>query len=149
MKCIVVLWVFFSSFGGFSLFAQKGPCTEESIKANANKIPPQMDDIYLFNPVLEKPVVGQAEIKKAFAANAVNPEFTANHKNFKGEPAKIDRIVIAPSGEMAYVYGTDRISFDKQDGTHVDSPRAFLSVWRADGGACKLAASMIQRLAHQ
>ena len=125
-------------------FAQKGPCTEESIRAASKAGPPvRTDDSYLFNPVLAKPVIGDEERNKA--NQALGPSM-ANRKNMSMEPPKIDRIVVASSGDMAYGYGISHMSYDETDsGKHIDATLAFLSVWKADGGSCKLAATMIER----
>jgi len=120
--------------------AQKGPCTEELIKKESAKgaPPAKTSDFYLFAAMAGKPVVGEAEFHQS-----LDPAM-ATRKNIKNE-SKIDRIVIAPSGDMAYEYGTDRISYDDSDsGKHEEGTLGFLWVWRADGGSCKLAASMVQ-----
>jgi ketosteroid isomerase-like protein len=143
-KNIASLSVLIAGFGVCSAFAQKAPCTEEFIRANSSR-PPLTEDFYLFNPIMEKPAIGKEERDKANAAIRSNAQLMANRKNFKGDPSKVDRVVVDPSGDMAYEYGTTRISFDQQDGKHVDAIHAFLRVWRVDGGSCKLAASMIQR----
>lgn len=129
----------------FSAFAQKGPCTEEFIRTESAKPvpPPRTDDYYLFNPVLEKPVIGTEERNKA--NNALAP-LMVKRKNMKSEPPKVDRVVVTPSGDMAYDYGTIDSSYDDSDtGNHVDATVAYLGIWRADGGLCKLAAMMLQR----
>lgn len=125
------------------VFAQKGPCTEESIRAASKAGPPvRTDDSYLFNPMLPKPVIGDEERNKA--NQSLGPSM-ANRKNMSMVPPEIDRIVVATSGDMAYGYGTSHMSYDETDsGKHVDTTLAFLSVWKADGGSCKLAATMIQ-----
>jgi hypothetical protein len=129
-------------------FAQKGPCTEELIRAELTKLradstsaPQKTEDYYLFNPLLEKPVVGAEERNQA---NKALEPLKAKRKNTKGE-YKVDRIVAAPSGDMAYDYGTTHFSYDDSDtGKHVDVTVASLHVWRADGASCKMAASMLQ-----
>ena len=133
----VLLTVFFV----FPVFAQKGPCTEESIKAESAKPgpKPRIDDYYLFSGAFQKPVVGEAERRKA-----IDPVM-AKRKNVKRDPDKPDRIVAAPSGDMAYEYGTGHMSFDDSDsGKHIDFTDAYLRVWKADNGSCKLAATMAQ-----
>jgi len=144
MRYIAVSWVFFSVFGVGSLFAQKGPCTEDSIRAeyNAGTRPARTDDYYLFNPLLERPAIGSEDLKKAQQTMAT---VSANRKNVKTD-SKLDRVVVAPSGDMAYGFGENHFTYDEgESGTHVDRTTAFLTIWRADAGTCKLAASMIQR----
>ena len=82
--------------------------------------------------------MGEAERKKA------TDPYMSTRKNYKNVH-KVDRVVADPSGEMAYEYGTGSISFDDANtGKHVEATLGFLSVWRADGGSCKVAASMVQ-----
>jgi len=124
----------------FSTFAQKGPCTEELVTAESAKSElPTTKDYYLFSGSLEKPVIGEEEISKAMEP------VMAKRKNVKHDPNKPDRIVAAPSGDMAYEYGTTHVSFDDSDnGKHRDFTAAYLRVWIADDGSCKVAATMYQ-----
>ena len=133
------------AFHAFFAFAQNGPCKEQFIRDQSAQSGPaaKTDDYYLFNPMLEKPVIGTEERDKA--NKALDPVM-AKRKNQKNEPAKVERIVTAPSGDMAYEYGTFDFTYDDSDtGKHVERQVAFLWVWRADGGSCKLAAAMLQR----
>ena len=146
IKRIVSALVFIAVFQDYSGFAQKGPCTEDSIRTEATSgRVPQTDDFYLFNPVMETPAVGKEEQDRAFAAIKANTELMANRKNFGGDARKLDRVVVSGSGDMAYAYGTSHISYNQKDGKHVDATHAFLWVFRADAGSCKLAASMVRR----
>ena len=46
---------------------------------------------------------------------------------------------------MAYEYGTVRISYDvATTGEHEDFTSAYLRVWKADAGTCKVAAQMAE-----
>jgi len=126
-------------------FAQKGPCTEEFIKTQLSQESPwpKTDDYYLFNPLLDKPVVGTEEREKA---NKAHEPMMAKRKNMRTTPFKTERVVVASSGDMAYEYGTGQISYDDSDtGKHVDTTVARLSVWKAEGSSCKAAATMLQR----
>jgi len=120
--------------------AQKGPCTEAQIKASvAKQSPPTSTDSYFFSGALDKPVVGTRAMAQATAPIA------AARKNENQAPNKPDRIVAAPSGDMAYEYGTVHVSFDDaQTGKHHDFTAAYLRVWRADGATCKVAAVMYE-----
>jgi ketosteroid isomerase-like protein len=57
---------------------------------------------------------------------------------------KADRIVVAPSGDMAYEYGTAHMSFDSKKEGHVDFTAAYLRVWKTVDGKCKIAAEMFE-----
>ena len=88
---------------------------------------------------LEKPVIGEEESSKAI--EPVMPK----RKNVKHDPNKPDRIVADPSGDMAYEYGTTHVSFDDSDnGKQRDFTAAYLRVWKADDGSCKVAATIYQ-----
>jgi ketosteroid isomerase-like protein len=122
-----------------SALAQSGPCTEHAVRTAASAdMAPTTDDIYFFSGALEKPVIGKAEVDKAFSAR------DAERKNGKYTTTP-DRIVIARSGDMAYEYGTSRIIFDEvKSGQHQDFTAAYLRVWKAADGSCKIAAAMFQ-----
>lgn len=121
--------------------AQRGPCTEAFIKAQAATEHPNSvaDDAYFFSGALDKPVVGRAAAFKAFAPVA------AERKDENHEPPRPDRIAAAPSGEMAYDYGTAHVSYnERQSGKPIVFTAAYLRVWRAEGSVCRLAAEMFQ-----
>jgi Domain of unknown function (DUF4440) len=86
---------------------------------------------------LEKPVVGKAAYNDAFK------EVDATRQNHKQSDDHVDRLVVAPSGDMAYEYGTSHISFDREK-KHVEFTAAYLRVWKASGKECKIAAMMAQ-----
>jgi ketosteroid isomerase-like protein len=120
--------------------AQSGPCTEQVIKALAgahDSDSVSTDDVYFFSGALEKPVVGKAAYHDAFK------EVDAARKNHKESDNHVDRLVVAPSGDMAYEYGTSHISFEREK-QHVEFTAAYLRVWKASGGQCKIAAMMAQ-----
>jgi hypothetical protein len=120
---------------------QSGPCTEQFVKEQVSKNNRNAvaDDAYFFSGALEKPVVGEAAKDQAFKPVA------AQRKNHKSEPLNPDRIVAAPSGEMAYEYGTGNVSFDEvSSGKHVAFTAAYLRVWRSIDGSCKEAAFMAE-----
>lgn len=62
MRRIVSAWALVALFA-FTVFAQKGPCKAEFIKAESSKPgpPTRTNDFYLFSTILEKPVVGEVE----------------------------------------------------------------------------------------
>lgn len=77
-----------------------GPCTEQFVEAGARVL---ADDMYFFSAALERPVVGTAAINNA------GGRISADRENKNYGQLKPDRIVVAPSGDMAYEYGTENI----------------------------------------
>jgi hypothetical protein len=121
--------------------APSGPCTEQFVKERVSTNQPggRADDAYFFSGALEKPVIGGAAAEQAFKPVA------AQRKNHTQEPLRPERIVAAPSGEMAYEYGTGNVSFDEvSSGKHVAFTAAYLRVWRSIDGSCKEAAFMAE-----
>ena len=55
------------------------------------------------------------------------------------------RIVPTPSGDMAYEYGTMRMGYD-EGGKHTDFEAVMLTVYKATGGVCQMAAMTMQPL---
>jgi ketosteroid isomerase-like protein len=125
------------------VMAQNGACSEASIKTALSKHddPSVMaDDTYFFSGALDRPVVGKAAL-----SNASKP-LAERRKSENYRPDQPERIVVSPSGDMAYEYGTERIAFDeKATGKHVDFTAAYLRVWKAEGGKCLVAAQMFER----
>jgi ketosteroid isomerase-like protein len=120
-------------------FTRKGVCREKDIKASeVNKDPNAIaESIYFFSWALEKPVVGKEQFYEAFA------QTMGNLKNHKHAPEHMDRLVVAGSGDMAYEYGSTQVSFDERGSrTHIAFSAAYLRVWRAIGGECKIVAEM-------
>lgn len=127
-----------------SAVAQTGPCTEQTIKDTIAKPDAEYlnfvaDDAYFYSTALKKPVVGKSEAK------TVGVPAGPTRKNEKWDAKEPGRIVIDPTGDMAYEYGTEHASYDeKETGKHQDFIAAYLRVWRNVGGACKVAAAMFQ-----
>ena len=123
-------------------FAQK--CSEEFIRANIDTHDQKLvtSDVYFFSGALEKPMVGGFNTPDA---KKIDEKISHERKNEKYDPPKVDRIVVAPSGDMAYSYGTEHMSFDQvSTKEHIDFTAAFLKVWRVVDGACKIAATMYE-----
>ncbi|MGA8341473.1 MAG: hypothetical protein WB781_05995 [Candidatus Sulfotelmatobacter sp.] len=121
--------------------AQSGACTEQFAKEQVarNGSHAVADDAYFFSGALEKPVIGRASADRAFKPVA------ARRTNAQYQPLKPDRIVAAPSGDMAYEYGTGGVSFDEVgSGKHIAFTAAYLRVWRSVDGSCKEAAFMAE-----
>lgn len=122
-----------------SALPQSGPGTELAIRTAASAPTTQKtDDFYFFSGAIEKPVVGKTEHDKSSLS------VKAERKNEKYTQTP-DRIVVAPSGDMAYEYGTSRGAFDEvKSGKHQDFTAAYLRVWKAADGSCKVAAAMFE-----
>ena len=123
--------------------AENGPCTRQFVEAQSVKVSSAVnslaDDMYFFSGALERPMVGKAAIDNAAGRIATERE----NENYA--PLKPDRIVAAPSGDMAYEYGTTNIRFDdRKSARHFDFTAAYLRVWKAVDGSCKQAAEMFQ-----
>jgi hypothetical protein len=137
--CLLLLAVF--SFCGFAA-AQNGPCTEAGVKAAkaaAGKgALPHTADLYFFSGAIDKPVIGAQAVRQTSAT------IRASRKN-ESQVERTARIVADASGGMAYEYGTSHMSYDDiKTGQHEDFTVAYLFVWKADGGACKVAAEMAE-----
>lgn len=122
--------------------AQSGPCTESSVKQvelAAGKGPlPHTSDQYFFSGALDKPVIGAPARKQA-------SDVVASTRKNETEIETTGRIVADPSGSMAYEYGAVHISYDDaKTGKHEDFTSAYLRVWKADAGACKVAAEIAE-----
>jgi len=129
------------SFCGLAA-AQGGPCTEASVKAAraaaAQGPLPHTADLYFFSGALDKPVVGEQTVRQTSAT------VRASRKN-ESLSDHTERIIADESGGMAYEYGTSHVSFDNvKTGEHEDFTAAYLFVWKADGGARKVAAEMFE-----
>jgi ketosteroid isomerase-like protein len=130
------------TFFSRAAIAQKSPCTEQAIRdANAKHFESALtDDVHVVSPAYDEPVIGKVEVER------VGKMIHSERKNESYGPNPPDHIVVAPSGDMAYVYGTRHVSFDeKQSGKHVEFTNAYLQVWKAVEGICKIAAAMTER----
>ena len=117
--------------------AQK--CSEEFIRSNINSNDKKLltSDTYFFSGALAKPIIGLDTADSKKAVDKLDHE----RKNAKYDPMKVERVVVAPSGDMAYVYGSGHGSYDEAEtGKHIEFTPAFLMVWRIDQGSCKIAA---------
>jgi ketosteroid isomerase-like protein len=141
MLNLMMVAVLVTCFSGVAI-AQKGPCTEQLIRdTNANHVGGALaDDVYVVSPAHNGPVIGKTEVER------VGKMAHSQRMNEIDGPNPPDHIVVAPSGDMACVYGTRHVSFDdKQTGKHVALNNAYLQVWEAVDGTCKIAATMTER----
>jgi ketosteroid isomerase-like protein len=128
-----------------AMFAQTGgQCTEAAVKRlAAQEDPAKTDDVYFYNALLDKPIVGRSELDKA--SQGRRKELSQQRANEKPAPEVPDRVVVSKSGDMAYEYGTTKLEFnEKKNGQKHDETLAYLRVWRAVDGSCKVAAMMYE-----
>ncbi len=123
--------------------AQRGPCSESAVKQGNL---PSAEDAFAYMPPCGKPVIGKPAIKEA---NATSFSDRTNIKsNWVGE----HRIVSSPSGDMAYEYGTLRVSSDSKSNPasgHEEFEAVMLIVYRAKGAVCQQVAETMQPLGEQ
>ena len=121
--------------------AQVPVCSEHTIRdAVQNHTYKASDDEFFWSGQYEKPLIGKEEHEKATKKS----EAEAPRKNqvFTEHP---QRIVVSGSGDMAYEYGSNQISFDDQKaGKHAAAEGAYLRVWKSVDGECEVAATMIR-----
>jgi hypothetical protein len=118
--------------------AQSGPCTESAVKQGNL---PTADDAFSYMPPYGKPVVGESQIK------AANVKSFSDRTNIKHSWVGEHRIVSTSAGDMAYEYGTMRMSYDssgKEDAGHHEFEAVMLIVYKAKGGACQKVALTMQ-----
>jgi hypothetical protein len=120
--------------------AQSGPCTESTVKRGDL---PTAVDAFAYMPPYGKPVVGKSEIKAADTKSF--SDRTNIQRSWIGE----HRIAAAPSGEMAYEYGTLQVAYDSKSEGHHEFKAVILSVYKANGGACQKVALTMQPLEEQ
>ena len=119
--------------------AQSGPCTESAIKQG--KLP-AAEDMFSFMPPYGRPVIGKA------ATQAANTKSFSSRTNITRSWLGDHRIVVTPAGDMAYEYGTLRMGYDEA-GKHTDFEAVMLTVYKANGGVCQIAALTMQPLEEQ
>src|SRR2546427_5699489 len=73
-----------------------------------------------------------------------SPDRTNIKNSWVGE----HRIVSAPSGDMAYEYGTVHVSYDDTAGHH-EFEAVMLHVYKANGGVCQMAAMTMHPLGEE
>jgi hypothetical protein len=123
--------------------AQTGPCTESAIKQGNI---PVADDAFSYMPPYGKPVVGKPAIQDA------NTKSFSDRTNIKHSWAGEHRIVSAPSGDMAYEYGTVHVAYDSKEGGglgHHEFEAVILNVYKAKDGVCQKVAGTMHPLGEQ
>lgn len=123
-----------------SVMAQAPVCSEQKIQAAVQK--PSLkysDDSFFWSGAFDKPLIGkaqqQAEVAKARKDEPRKNELSGDHPQ---------RIVIAKSGDMAYEYGTGKLSYDEaKTGKHIAFQTAYVRVWKSANGECQVAAFLV------
>ena len=110
-----------------SVAAQTAQCTESAIKEG--KVPVS-DETFAFMPRYGKPVTGKP------AMQAAEKEAFPGRTNFARTWQADHRIVVAPSGEMAYESGTLRVAYD-EGGKRTEFDAAMLLVYQVKNGTCQ------------
>jgi len=120
--------------------AQTGPCTESAVKQGHL---PSAEDAFSYMPPYGKPVVGNPAIKEA------NEKSFSDRTNIKNDWESDHRVVSSPSGDMAYEYGTLRVSSDSKSNPasgHEEFEAVMLIVYKAKEGVCQEVALTMQPL---
>ncbi|HLY41858.1 MAG TPA: hypothetical protein VKR52_11630 [Terracidiphilus sp.] len=117
--------------------AQKGPCTENMIRSGDM---PVADDAYSYMPPYGRPVIGNAGMEKA------NTKSFSDRTNIQRSWEDDHRVVVNSDGDMAYEYGTLRMSYDSKSEGHQVFEAVMLMVYKAKGGTCQQAALTMQPL---
>ena len=133
---LVALFILLSSV---ATQAQTGPCTESAIKEGHL---PVADDAFSYMPPYGKPVVGKPAMEDA------NKKSFSDRTNVKSSWVGEHRIVSAPSGDMAYEYGTRHVSYDDKEGHH-EFEAVMLHVYQAKGSVCQMAAMTMHPLGEE
>ena len=120
---------------GFWMRAQSGPCTPHVVEQGHLEM---ASDAFAYMPPYGGPAVGKSEIE---AANTKSFPDETNITTIWGDD---HRIAAAPSGEMAYEYGTVHITSDSKSKGHQEFKAVVLIVYGANGGACQKKALTMQ-----
>jgi len=133
------LVAFFILLAAVMTQAQTGPYTESVIKQGHL---PVADDAFSYMPPYGKAVVDKPAMQDA------NKKSFSDRTNIKNSWVGEHRIVAAPSGEMAYEYGTVHVSYDDKEGHH-EFEAVMLHVYKAKDGVCQMAAMTMHPLDEQ
>jgi hypothetical protein len=120
--------------------AQTGPCTEESIRKGQIPI---ADDAFSYMPPYGRPVIGNAGMKEA------NRKSFSDRTNIQRSWEDDHHVVTTPAGDMAYEYGTLRMSYDSKSAGHQEFEAVMLLVYKAKDNKCEQAALTMQPLEPQ
>ena len=79
----------------------------------------------------------------------LNTKSFSDRTNIKRSWVGEHRIVAAPSGDMAYEYGTVQMAYDSKSEGHREFKAVLLSVYKAKDGTCQQVAMTMQPLEEQ
>lgn len=100
-------------------------------RENAGARPNTTDQAVFWSGAYARPVIG----KPAEADRKKMMERMATERANQQQSRKIERVVVAASGDVAYEYGTFRLIYDSlPDNKHVDHEGAYLRTWRKEKG---------------
>ena len=121
--------------------AQGPACSEAKIRDAILKGSYSLsDDAFFWSGAYDKPLIGKTENEEGY--NKLQVETPRKYQSKAEHP---QRIVVSKSGDMAYEYGTGELSFDElKTGKHIAFQNAYLRVWKAVGGNCLVAATMVR-----
>jgi hypothetical protein len=120
--------------------AQTGPCTEGTIRKGGIPI---ADDAFSYMPPYGRPVIGIAGMKEA------NTKSFSDRTNIQRSWEDDHHVVTTPAGDMAYEYGTLRMSYDSKSAGHQEFEAVMLLVYKAKDNKCEQAALTMQPLEPQ
>jgi hypothetical protein len=138
MKLGLVLLLFLGSM--MLAQAQSGPCTEDNIRTGQTAV---ADDAFSYMPPYGRPVIGNSGMKEA------NAKSFSDRTNIQRSWENDHRVVITPAGDMAYEYGTLRMSYDSKSEGHHEFEAVMLLVYKARDNKCEQAALTMQPLEPQ
>ncbi len=136
-----IFMLLFSFLAPIAVMAQGPVCSDAKIREAVQKgVYFGTDDGFFWSGAFEKPLIGRAESDEA--AKKLEVEAPRKNQVVVEHP---QRIVASKSGDMAYEYGSGELSFDDQKtAKHVALQNAYLRVWKAVDGDCRVAATMIR-----
>lgn len=134
-------WILLLLLGSVTLAqAQSGPCTEATVQSGEMPI---SDDAFSYMPAYGRPVIGNAGMTKA------NTKSFSDSTNIRRSWEADHHVVATPAGDMAYEYGTLRMSYDSKSQGHQEFEAVMLMVYRAKGNTCEQVALTMQPLEPQ
>lgn len=93
------------------------------------------EDIIFVTGAYPRPIIGRAQL----AADPTQERLQRERLNY-AQQGSIQRLVMAQSGDLAYVYHTSQLSWDTAEGQHVSFEAAGLTVWQQVDGEWQVAA---------
>jgi hypothetical protein len=135
-----VLFLLFPLAMAGTAMAQEPVCSAQKIRDAVMKSTMQdTEDSFFWSGAYDKPLIGRA----AQETGDKQRQAEAPRKNEAHPAEQPEKIEVSKSGDMAYEYGKGSMSFDSvKEGKHVSFQAAYLRVWKAANGECRVAATM-------